>query len=211
MTKFGVPLGFLFFLCQTSLQVAELDEYYLVNRMGRTISTREPWHPESAQDRQAILHELREIVASPQFCNSKRYPALLQYIVECTLAGKSDLLKERTLGVEVFDRPPTYDTNADTVVRYTAGEVRKRLLLYYSEQGRNSEIRISLPAGSYIPEFLHGLEDFEEPEGDRGVTATSVADVRLFADPADNARTGTLSAAAPCGCSDLPTARVGAE
>ena len=40
-------------------------------------------------------------------------------------------------------------------------EVRKRLLLYYSEFGRNSSIRISLPAGSYIPEFLHGHDHHE--------------------------------------------------
>jgi len=63
-------------------------------------------------------------------------------------------LKERSLGVDVFDRPPTYDTNTDTVVRYTAGEVRKRLLLYYSERSKHTGIRLSLPVGSYIPEFL---------------------------------------------------------
>jgi hypothetical protein len=117
------------------------------------------------EDRDAVLRELKQVLASPQFSSSKRYPALLQYVVENTLEGKSDLLKERTLGVEVFDRPPTYDTNTDTVVRYTAGEVRKRLQLYYHEQGRNSQIRISLPAGSYVPEFLHGQEEPEESAG----------------------------------------------
>jgi hypothetical protein len=126
--------------------------------MNRVHAIREAWHPQSKQDRDAILRELQEVLASPHFCNSKRYPTLLQYIVENTLAGKLELLKERTLGVEVFDRPPTYDTNTDTVVRYTAGEVRKRLLLYYSEHGRHSGIRISLPAGSYVAEFLHGHE-----------------------------------------------------
>ncbi len=132
--------------------------------MGRTIATREGWHPQSEKDREAILRELHEIVTSQHFCGSKRYPVLLQYIVENTLAGRSNLLKERTLGVEVFDRAPTYDTNADTVVRYTAGEVRKRLQLYYSERGHNSEIRISLPAGSYVPEFLHGHDEPEAVE-----------------------------------------------
>src|SRR5208282_4477153 len=123
---------------------------------SRTVAARDAWHPQTRQDRDAILHELQEVLASPHFCNSKRYPALLKYIVEHTLTGKSELLKERTLGVEVFDRPPTYDTNTDTVVRYTAGEVRKRLLLYYSEHASTSGIRISLPAGSYVAEFLHG-------------------------------------------------------
>ena len=110
--------------------------------------------PYKAEEREAILGELRAIIASSHFCNSKRYPALLRYVVENTLAGRSDLLKERTLGVEVFDRPPAYDTNADTVVRFTAAEVRKRLLLYYSEHKSSGGVRISLPAGSYIPEFL---------------------------------------------------------
>ena len=122
--------------------------------MNKPHTLREAWHPQTAHDRETVLRELQEVVASSHFCNSKRYPALLQYIVENTLAGKSDLLKERSLGVDVFDRPPTYDTNTDTVVRYTAGEVRKRLLLYYSEHPKHSGVRLSLPAGSYIPEFL---------------------------------------------------------
>jgi hypothetical protein len=92
------------------------------------------------------------------------------------LAGRSDLLKERTLGVEVFDRPPTYDTNADTVVRYTAGEVRKRLLLYYSEHGRHSGIQISLPAGSYIPEFVQTHEEADDPAGSADNHAANAAD-----------------------------------
>ena len=126
--------------------------------MNRAHATREAWHPQTKQDREAILRELEAVLASPHFCNSKRYPTLLQYIVDNTLAGKLDQLKERTLGVEVFERPPTYDTNTDTVVRYTAGEVRKRLLLYYSEHSSSSGIRISLPAGSYVAEFLHGQD-----------------------------------------------------
>ena len=134
--------------------------------MSRTSPTRDAWHPQTRQDRDAILTELHEILSSPHFCNSKRYPALLQYIVEKTLAGESEKLKERTLGVEVFDRPPSYDTNADTVVRYTAGEVRKRLSLYYSDLSRKPAIRISLPAGSYVPEFLLDQDELDEPEDD---------------------------------------------
>lgn len=115
--------------------------------------------PPAKEDRETILRELQEILASPHFCNSKRYPALLKYVVETTLAGNAEQLKERTLGVEVFDRPPDYDTNSDTVVRYTAGEVRKRLALYYHEQHRKPPIQISLPAGSYVPEFIHSSLD----------------------------------------------------
>ncbi len=114
----------------------------------------EAWSPDTTSERDAVLFELDCILADPHFRNSKRYPALLRYVVERTLEGKSDLLKERTLGIEVFHRPVDYDTNADTVVRYTAGEVRKRLSLYYHEHEPSSDFQISLPAGSYVPEFL---------------------------------------------------------
>lgn len=142
--------------------------------MNRTDTALDGWHPQTQRECDAVLRELQAVLASPHFSNSKRYPALLKYIVEHTLGGKSDLLKERTLGVEVFDRPPTYDTNADTVVRYTAGEVRKRLLLYYSEEGRNSGIRISLPAGSYVPVFQRESDRLEDPGVNGGFEAGTI-------------------------------------
>src|SRR5580658_4307871 len=156
--------------------------------MNRTSTSPGAWHPQTREDRNAVLRELKKVLASPHFSNSKRYPALLQYIVENTLAGKSDLLKERTLGVEVFDRPQTYDTNTDTVVRYTAGEVRKRLSLYYLERGGGSGIRISLPPGSYIPEFLQGQEESDETDNNSEAPGTPSSDARFFAEPATDIR-----------------------
>jgi tetrahydromethanopterin S-methyltransferase subunit G len=113
----------------------------------------EAWIPETGSDRRLIQQELRAILASPHFKNSKRYPALLQHVVEKSLDGQTDHLKERTLGVEVFGRQPDYHTNGDPVVRVSAGEVRKRIALYYHEASRESEIQIELPVGSYTPEF----------------------------------------------------------
>jgi hypothetical protein len=172
-----------FFLCQTFLLSIEWREYHAEIHMSRASASRDAWHPQSKEDRDAVLRELKNVLASPQFSNSKRYPALLRYVVENTLAGRSDLLKERTLGVDVFDRPPTYDTNADTVVRYTAGEVRKRLLLYYLEHGRTSEVRISLPAGSYVPEFLVEPEGSEDTGGDPASAPAPVVNGHSFTAP----------------------------
>jgi hypothetical protein len=164
-----------------------------------TTTNRKAWHHPPLEDRDAVLQELREILASPQFCNSKRYPALLQYIVENTLAGKADLLKERTIGVEVFDRPPAYDTNADTVVRFTAGEVRKRLAAYYHENGRASRIHISLPPGSYEPEFLYREELREETQGDILSAAAPAAEDGGRAEWANTAPDAGAASIAPPG------------
>jgi hypothetical protein len=104
-------------------------------------------------DPAAILEQLERLLADPLFKNSRRYPRLLQYVVTHRLDSSGPELKERTLGVDVFGRAPDYDTAVDPVVRMTASEVRKRLAHYYDTPEHADEIRICLPAGSYVPEF----------------------------------------------------------
>jgi len=89
---------------------------------------------------------------------------MLRYIVEKTLEGHQDLLKERTIGVEVFGRDPAYDTNEDPVVRFIASEIRKRVAQFYRENGSNSAIEFHLPLGTYIPQFLHRVESIAHVE-----------------------------------------------
>jgi hypothetical protein len=111
-------------------------------------------YPTSENDRQLVRQELAELLKTDYFANSKRYPALLLYVVEKTLEGRSEDLKERVLGIEVFQREPDYDTNSDTIVRVTAGEVRKRLAVIYHESEFEHAVQITLPTGSYVPEFF---------------------------------------------------------
>jgi len=101
--------------------------------------------------RSEALAELERVLESPQFRTSKKCSRFFRHIVEAVVEGRLDCLKERTLGVDVFDREPHYDTNQDPIVRGTAGEVRKRLAQYYLEAGEG-ELRFSLPLGSYVPD-----------------------------------------------------------
>ncbi len=103
--------------------------------------------------RESALVQLSRILDSLQFRSSKRCSLFLRHVVEHATENHTESLKERSLGVEVFGRDPNYDTSQDPVVRSTAGEVRKRLAQYYLEAGHRDEIRISLPPGSYNPEF----------------------------------------------------------
>ncbi|MDE3200490.1 MAG: hypothetical protein KGN79_06160 [Acidobacteriota bacterium] len=107
----------------------------------------------SGPDAKLIRAQLARLLAHPLFSNSKRYPALLAYVVEQELLGNGSQLKERTIGVEVFGRTATYDANSDPVVRITAGEVRKRLSQYYYDPAHDGEPVIELPIGSYVPVF----------------------------------------------------------
>jgi hypothetical protein len=122
--------------------------------MASTESVTGTWRPKTESERQLVRSQLEKIVSDSRFAASQRYPSLLRYVVEQTLAENEDNLKERTLGVEVFHRPPDYDTNLDPVVRLCAAEVRKRLAQYYQSSAHVGELRIELNPGSYVPVFL---------------------------------------------------------
>jgi hypothetical protein len=106
-------------------------------------------------ERAAILEQLERMLAHHAFKNSKRCTSLLRHLVEQALDNPTLSIKERTLGMDVFGRSASYDTALDPVVRMTASEIRKRIAQYYHEHAadREAELRIELPAGSYMPEF----------------------------------------------------------
>jgi hypothetical protein len=124
---------------------------------GRTISGTDAEiassAPERQADRDAIRAQLEQILSSHLFRNSKRCNSLLRYVVSEVLEGRGEQLKERTIGISAFGRQPDYDTNEDPIVRTSAMEVRKRLAQYYHELGHETELRIDVASGSYIPEF----------------------------------------------------------
>ena len=107
----------------------------------------------SDEERAAIQEQVGRLLADSHFSQSRRFPSFLRYVVEKTLAGQEDALKERTLGVEIFGRRADYDTASDPIVRVTAAEIRKRIAQYYQDPGHESELRVSLPPGSYVPQF----------------------------------------------------------
>jgi hypothetical protein len=110
-----------------------------------------------ATERETRADEVREqlsrLLANPFFSHSKRFPTFLRFVVEQTLAGDAENIKERTLGVEIFARDAEYDTAADPIVRVTAAEIRKRVAQYYQDPAHDHELRITLPSGSYVPQF----------------------------------------------------------
>ena len=101
-----------------------------------------------------IRSQLGKIVSSSVFLQSERQNRFLSYIVEQTLAGKTDRLKGYTIGLDVFDRDESFDPNIDSIVRVEAGRLRSKLREYYSIDGHHDTVSIALPKGKYIPEFF---------------------------------------------------------
>ena len=137
-----------------------------------------PCSPISPAEQAKIRQQLDRMLGTTHFKQSRRYPALLRYIVEETLRGHGNLLKERVLGVEVFARDPSYDTAADPIVRVTIAEIRKRIAQYYHDEAHDAEIRIELPAGHYVAEFRAG-----KPASPALVTEDPVASLAVAPPP----------------------------
>jgi len=103
-------------------------------------------------DPHEVQQTLSATLQSVPFRSAKQMQKLLRFIVSETLAGHSDMLKERSIGAHLFDKRPDYDTNSDPVVRLRVAKLRKRLALYY--QGSPDEtVLINIPSGSFRAVF----------------------------------------------------------
>ena len=138
--------------CSTVYNLSGFNRRRIPRESGMTLEqNHENGDPRPSQ----IVEALRLILRSARFSGSKQCQTLLQYLVEHSLRGQDDELKERIIGIEVFGRKSDYDTSEDAVVRARVGEVRKRLAQYYtSEEGQDSPVRVVIAPGSYRPTFV---------------------------------------------------------
>lgn len=100
-----------------------------------------------------VLQQLRLIVESDVFRRSVRMERFLTLVVERTLQGRPEELKEYALGRDVFDRGDGYDPRTDSIVRVEAQRLRRKLREYYGSQGSRDRVVIKLSSGSYVPAF----------------------------------------------------------
>jgi serine/threonine-protein kinase len=100
-----------------------------------------------------IREQLLRILNSKSFRQVPRLHRFLEFIVEETLAGRSEMLKEFPIGIEAFGKEPSFDPRMDPIVRVQARRLRSRLVRYYREEGQNDKIMIELPKGGYEPLF----------------------------------------------------------
>lgn len=101
-----------------------------------------------------IHSELRRILQSDIFEASERRRNFLSYVVEETLAGRSDRIKAYTVATRVFGRGSDFDPLQDSIVRIEAGRLRRELENFYLKSPRSGGISITIPKGAYVPAFI---------------------------------------------------------
>ena len=129
-------------------------------------------------DAQRVRQQLDRILASAAFADAERARDFLRYVVERKLEGRHGEIKESVIAVEVLNRPSSFDSKTDPIVRVEAGRLRDRLSAYYEAEGGADTVFISLPKGRYVPEFTE-LRPRE--------ALTSAGVLRLSILPPDNA------------------------
>ena len=109
--------------------------------------------PDGRPSPEDVATQLGRLLASSAFANAGRMSRFLRYVVERTLAGEADSLKEYAIGVDVFDRDDRYDPRVDSIVRVEAARLRSKVEEYYNRDGIEDPVMIRLRRGTYVPVF----------------------------------------------------------
>jgi hypothetical protein len=104
-------------------------------------------------EQEDIHAQVDRLVQSKTFETSEVHRKLLQYLAEKTINGEADRLKEYTIGLEAFGKPPTYDPKHDSIVRLQVGRLRQKLSAYYHTEAPGDPVVVNLPKGAFKLNF----------------------------------------------------------
>ena len=100
-----------------------------------------------------VNHHLDQALSSPLFRKAERQSRFLRFVVDAALQSPEATIKEFDIGVAVYDRRTDYDPRIDPNVRVEAARLRARLREYY-EVTPPERVRIDIPKGRYVPQFI---------------------------------------------------------
>ncbi len=104
-------------------------------------------------DQTKLRAQVERLAASAEFARADRMVQFLRYVVEKTLEGETSALRERQIGIEVFERPLDWDPKLDNIVRSEARRLRGKLEAYAASNHPDETVRITMPTGGYSVQF----------------------------------------------------------
>lgn len=129
-----------------------------------------------------ISEQLARILSAPTFKGAPVLSSFLKFVVDETVGGREQEIKEYTIAIHVLSRKTDFNPQLDAIVRTHAGRLRRALKEYYYNAGKNDALLIEIPKGSYIPGFQsrHSVELSEEGKKARGHDNKTVVAVFPF-------------------------------
>jgi hypothetical protein len=114
-------------------------------------------------DRDPRWRLAKRVVSSKSLSKSALLCKFLLYVCDRHLNGRESEITEQRIGVQVFGRPVGYNAADDNIVRNYARLLRRRLDEHFAGEGKNEELRISIPRGGYVPLFHRNMVDAGKP------------------------------------------------
>src|SRR5437763_7325148 len=102
-----------------------------------------------------VRKELSLILEFEELRNSRVLTRFIEFVVDKKLSGQQDEIKEYTIAVKGLGKSPDYNPQLDASVRIHAGRLRRILTQYYRETGKNDDVLIDIPKGTYVPMFTN--------------------------------------------------------
>ncbi|HEY7387050.1 MAG TPA: hypothetical protein VH640_00970 [Bryobacteraceae bacterium] len=93
--------------------------------------------------------QIDRILRSECFQSSESLRRLLKFLGDKAFCGEAHELKEYTIAVDAFGKPPSYDPRHDSSIRIMAGRLREKLEDYYEAEGKDEPVVIDLPKGGF--------------------------------------------------------------
>lgn len=109
----------------------------------------------------AARAQVERIFQSKTFRSSDVLRRLLSYLVEASLAGTADELKEYTVAVDALGKPSSYDPRQESAVRMQVARLRQKLAEYYRTEGAEDPVVVDLPKGGFRAVFEARKPAFE--------------------------------------------------
>jgi TolB-like protein/Flp pilus assembly protein TadD len=135
---------------------------------------------------EAVRNQLQKIVTSKSFRQGERLQRFLGFVVDESLQGRGDQLKEYPIGVDVFGKDDSFDPRMDPIVRVQARRLRIRLQTYYQDEGQADHIVIEMPKGGYAPTFRQVDQATVKRQQTPALVSRNTVAVRLFEDCSPN-------------------------
>jgi hypothetical protein len=130
-------------------------------------------YPHSPEPTEAEVRQVvNRVLSSKYFSNAPTKQRFLQLICEAYIDGREDKLNEYMIGCEVYGRDETYNPALDPIVRVGAHGLRKKLQSYYKVDGKDDELILEIPVGSYIPIFTRRIQPPEPTASTNNTTST---------------------------------------
>jgi hypothetical protein len=150
-------------------------------------------------EHELIREQAQKIERSGALGRSRSYARLLEYLVECSIGGRTP--KELEIAIEVFGKGADFDPSQDSMVRVYAHNLRQKLEHYYATEGRAEPRQLTLARGEYRMSMTAASAD--EPAAP--VPAPMAAVATVAAVPTEPLQ---VSPAAPAAARPAPRARL---